>query len=137
MDGFFEVSVLRLKMLWRQIHAFRPHYSRQQLHAASPDTRKVLLLIVLCRTTMSCASPARHQSATAGQRLASDARRLGLYCQGTYPLSRLSDTTIHKIRRRSLTGLCDQGMGENDETRCVRLNDCGRVAQLLEQCPFK
>src|ERR1700729_1571327 len=87
MDGFFEVSVLRLKMLWRQIHAFRPHYSRQQLHAASPDTRKVLLLIVLCRTTMSCASPARHQSATAGQRLASDARRLGLYCQGTYPLS--------------------------------------------------
>jgi hypothetical protein len=23
-DGLFEVTVLRLKMLWREIHAFRP-----------------------------------------------------------------------------------------------------------------
>jgi len=71
MDGFFEVPVLRLKMLWRQIHAFRPHYSRQQLHAASPDTRKVLLLVVLCRTIMSCASlpdTNLRRRATSGQR---------------------------------------------------------------------
>jgi hypothetical protein len=40
-DGFLEVTVLRLKMLRRQIHSFRPHYSRQQLHAASPGTRGV------------------------------------------------------------------------------------------------
>ena len=32
-DGLFEIPVLRLEMMRRQIHPFRPHDSRQQLHA--------------------------------------------------------------------------------------------------------
>ena len=32
LDGIFEIAALHLKMVRPQVHAFRPHHSRQELH---------------------------------------------------------------------------------------------------------